>query len=384
MQYDFGLSGLNGPRRTLTLVERLSSLNWALVILVIIISGVGGAMLFSAAGGNMDPWASRHLVRAAIFIGLMLFIALVDIRIWMQLAYPIYALGFALLILVEFVGTSGGGAERWLDLKVIQIQPSEFMKIAVVIALARYFNGLTLKQIGNPLYLIIPALLTLVPAAVVLKQPDLGTSLLIVIVGGSVFFVAGLRLWKLALAVMGAAAVAPFLWLGLKPYQQRRVLTFIDPENDPLGAGYHIIQSKIAFGSGGFVGKGFLSGTQGQLQFLPEAQTDFVFALIAEEMGFLGAMVVIFLFVILIAISQSISFRSENHFGRLLAAGLTANIFFYLFVNIGMVMGMLPVVGVPLPLVSYGGSAMLATVVCLGLIMCVHVHRSLSITGEDH
>ena len=242
------------------------------------------------------------------------------------------------------------------------------------------FNGLPQSDIGNPIYLIIPALLVVIPAGLILQQPDLGTSVKLTLVGLAVLFVAGVRLWKFLLAALSLFMIAPFLWLTLHDYQKSRLATFVDPENDPLGSGYHIIQSKIAFGSGGIFGKGFLLGSQSQLDFLPETQTDFIFSLIAEEWGLFGGFVVLALYATLIAMSLATSFRCQNHYGRLIAVGVTMNLFLYLFINVGMVMGVLPVVGVPLPLLSFGGTAMLAVMVALGLVMNVHIYQDLKLS----
>ncbi|MDX1401032.1 MAG: rod shape-determining protein RodA [Kiloniellales bacterium] len=364
----------------LSLARKLWQVNWGLVFVVAVVAAFGIAMLFSAANGSFDPWASRQATRFAAGFIIMIGIAVVDIRIWFRYAYFFYFGALLLLVAVEIVGTTGMGAQRWIDLKVIQLQPSEIMKIAIVLALARYFNGLSHEEIAGPLYLITPLLLVLMPVGLVLKQPDLGTAGILVMVSGALFFAAGVRLWKFALVGAGGLAAIPIAWNFLHEYQRRRVLTFINPETDPQGAGYHILQSKIALGSGGVFGKGFLGGTQAHLNFLPEKQTDFIFTMMAEELGMVGGLVLIGLYLLILVYGFAIALRARNHFGRLLAIGVTVNFFLYLFINIAMVMGLIPVVGVPLPLISYGGTALLTVMASIGLLMSVYVHRDVRIS----
>jgi rod shape determining protein RodA len=285
----------------------------------------------------------------------------------------------ALLVAVEVRGAVGMGAQRWIDLGVIQIQPSEMMKIAAVLALARYFNGRTVEDVGRPLRLVVPALLILMPAGLVLKQPDLGTALMLVLCGAAMFFLAGVRVWQFGLVLAAGVGAVPVAWRFLRDYQKNRIYTFLDPENDPLGAGYHSLQSKIAIGSGGWSGKGFLMGTQSHLNFLPERQTDFIFTMLAEEWGFIGGLVLLGLYLLIFAYGFAIAMRSKNHFGKLLALGITTNLFLYVFINTAMVMGLIPVVGVPLPLISYGGTAMLTVMFGFGLLMSVYIHRDVRI-----
>ena len=364
----------------LSLARKLWQVNWGLVFVVAVVAAFGIAMLFSAANGSFDPWASRQATRFAAGFIIMIGITVVDIRIWFRYAYFFYFGALLLLVAVEIVGTTGMGAQRWIDLKVIQLQPSEIMKIAIVLALARYFNGLSHEEIAGPLYLITPLLLVLMPVGLVLKQPDLGTAGILVMVSGALFFAAGVRLWKFALVGAGGLAAIPIAWNFLHEYQRRRVLTFINPETDPQGAGYHILQSKIALGSGGVFGKGFLGGTQAHLNFLPEKQTDFIFTMMAEELGMVGGLVLIGLYLLILVYGFAIALRARNHFGRLLAIGVTVNFFLYLFINIAMVMGLIPVVGVPLPLISYGGTALLTVMASIGLLMSVYVHRDVRIS----
>jgi rod shape determining protein RodA len=364
----------------LTIGEKLVQLNWVLVLLLAAIAGVGAAMLYSAANGSFEPWAVRHLIRFGVALGMLVVVALVDIRIWLRLAYPIYGLTFLLLVAVEVMGTIGMGAQRWIDLGVITLQPSEMMKVALVLALARFFHAPTLEEVWRPTRLLTPIFLVLAPVALVLKQPDLGTALMLMMVGGAIFFLAGVRLWKFVVVIAAGLAAIPVGWQFLHDYQKNRVLTFLNPERDPLGAGYHILQSKIALGSGGISGKGFLMGSQSHLNFLPEKQTDFIFTMLAEEMGLIGGVALLGLFALVILYGTVIGLRSRNHFGRLVALGLTTNLFLYVFINIAMVMGLIPVVGVPLPLISYGGTAMLTVMIGMGLIIGVFIHRDTRIS----
>jgi len=358
-----------------SLAVKLVNVNWLLVALVTAIACVGFAMLYSAANGSWQPWAERQLLRYAVAALLMLAVAVVDIRLWLRAAYTFYALTFLLLIAVQVRGAIGMGAQRWIDLGLIQLQPSEFMKIALIMALARYFNSLTPEEVGQPTKLIVPALLVLVPALLVLKQPDLGTAMMLVVGGAAMFFLAGVRWWKFALVLAGAGAAGPIAWRFLRDYQKNRIYTFLDPESDPLGAGYHSLQSKIAIGSGGTFGKGFLEGTQSHLNFLPERQTDFIFTMLAEEFGLAGGLGLLALYSLVFVYGYAIAFRSRSHFGKLLAFGITTNIFLYVFINTAMVIGLIPVVGVPLPLISYGGTSMLTVMFGFGLLMSVYVHR---------
>jgi rod shape determining protein RodA len=371
------------PRSSLAL--KVLGINWGLLLLLTCIASIGFAMLYSAANGHWEPWASKQVARYAVSVVIMILVATVDLRFWLRAAYAIYAGAVVLLIAVELRGAVGMGAQRWIDLGIIQLQPSELMKIALVLALARYFSLLTIEEIGRPVRLIIPTLLILVPAALVLKQPDLGTAMMLTLSGGAMFFIAGVRWWKFALMLVGAGGAAPVAWRFLRDYQRNRILNFLDPENDPLGAGYHSLQSKIAIGSGGLFGKGFMLGSQAHLNFLPEKQTDFIFTMLAEEFGLVGGVVLLALYMLVFVYGFAIAFRSRNHFGRLLALGITVNVFLYVFINTAMVMGLIPIVGVPLPLISYGGTAMLTVMFGFGLMMSVYVHRDLRLGrgGEE-
>lgn len=366
-------------RKQHMLSVKLLSVNWPLVALVITIAGVGFALLYSAANGSWHPWASRQAARFLVALLMMLAVAMVDLRLWLRVAYGFYAVTMLLLIAVEVRGAIGMGAQRWIDLGLIQIQPSEFMKVALVMALARYFNRRPAEDVRNPLKLIVPALLILIPAVLVLKQPDLGTATMLVIGGAAMFFLAGVRLWFFGAIFAAAAAVIPFGWRHLRDYQKERILSFLNPESDPLGAGYHSLQAKIAIGSGGVYGKGFLSGTQAHLSFLPERQTDFIFTILGEEFGLVGGLLLLALYAMVFIYGYAIAFSSRSHFGRLLAFGITTNMFLYVFINVAMVIGLIPVVGVPLPLVSYGGTSMLTVMFGFGLLMSVYVHRDVRI-----
>ncbi|MGD9537151.1 MAG: rod shape-determining protein RodA [Alphaproteobacteria bacterium] len=361
------------------IIERLLHLHWGFVLLICLPVAVGCVMLYSAAGGSFDPWASRQLIRFGIGGTLMLVVALVDIRFWMRAAYTIYGIAFMLLVGVEIMGDIGKGAQRWIDVGIVQLQPSELMKIALVLALARYFHGLDLEQIRRPSYIIVPVLMTLLPAGLVLKQPDLGTAVLLLLGGVVILYLAGIRLWLLGLGAAALIGALPVAWQFLHDYQKQRVMTFLDPESDPLGAGYHILQSKIALGSGGLTGKGFLQGSQSYLNFLPEKQTDFIFTMLAEEFGLVGSICLLLLYALIIAAGLLVALRARHQFGRLLAFGVATTFFFYVFINVAMVTGLVPVVGVPLPLISYGGSAMLTLMAGFGLILNVHIFRDLQI-----
>ncbi len=336
-------------------------------------------MLYSAANGSYEPWAWRQMVRFGIGLLLMFAIAMVNVRHLLRAAYPIFFVALALLVAVEFIGSSGMGAQRWMDLSIVRIQPSEIMKIALILALARYFHGLTVEEIQRLPSLIIPLLMVIVPSWLVIRQPDLGTAVLLMMESAAIFFLAGIRLWMFGAALAATLAAIPIGWHYLLDYQQQRVLTFLNPERDPLGAGYHILQSKIALGSGGLFGKGFLAGSQSHLNFLPEKQTDFIFTMLAEEFGLVGAVTLLGLYLLILAMGIAISTRCTSRFGRLVGMGVTATFFLYVFINIAMVTGLIPVVGIPLPLISYGGTAMIMLLISFGLLMSVYIHRDVTL-----
>jgi rod shape determining protein RodA len=359
----------------LGLREKLWNLNWSLVVLLGLTTSLGVATLYSAANGSWDPWASRHAMRFGACVAMMIVVALIDIRFWMRQAYLIYGVALVLVVCVEFIGTIGMGAQRWITIGPLSIQPSEIMKISLVLALARYFHGAGEDDPERPFALIIPVVLILLPAALVMRQPDLGTAMMLIMIGAAVLFIVGVSWWMFAVVGVAALATMPIAWSMLRDYQRQRILTFLDPERDPLGSGYHIMQSKIALGSGGVLGKGFVQGTQSHLNFLPEKQTDFIFTMFAEEFGLIGALVLLALYLLLIAYGFAIGLRVRNHFSRVLALGLSTMLFLYVFINIAMVMGLVPVVGVPLPLISYGGTAMLAIMFGFGLMLSASIHR---------
>ena len=357
------------------LMGKLGQVNWTLILLIGILASVGFAMLYSAAHGNLSPWASRQMAIFAFSLVVMLAIALVDIRVWLRHAYWPYGLNLALLVAVEVFGEPKGGAQRWLDLDVFQLQPSEFVKFTLVLALARYFHRLNFDDIGRPQFLLTPLVLIAIPVILVQRQPDLGTALFILLGGAAFFFIAGVRLWKFAVVAVAIMVAVPVVWPMLKDYQQDRGLPFLSLERDPGNSGYQILQSKIALGSGGTFGRGYMKGTQSHLNFLPERQTDFIFTMLAEEFGLVGGLGLLGLYALLLAYGTAIAMRSTSQFGRLLAMGVTIMVFLYVFINIAMVMGLLPVVGLPLPLISRGGTAMLAVLGGFGLVISVYVHR---------
>jgi len=366
------------------LTAKLWQISWLYVLLLCALASVGYVALYSAAGGSPEPYASRHLLRFGLGLVLMLGIALVDIRFIARFSWIAYASGVGLLVLVERMGHVGKGAQRWIDIAGMQWQPSEFMKIVLVLALASWFHRASWERMGNPLFLIPPAVAVLVPVVLILKEPNLGTAVITAVVGGTIFLGAGMRWWKVVLLLGGIASVAPFAYSHMHDYQRARIETFLNPESDPLGAGYNIIQSKIALGSGGMWGEGFLQGTQGHLNFLPEKQTDFIFTTLGEEFGFVGGIALIGLLALIVAGGMAMALRCRHQFGRLVALGISMNFFMYVFVNIAMVMGVIPVGGVPLPLVSHGGSAMIMVLIGFGLLMSVYVHRDVEFAnGRD-
>ncbi len=378
-----------GSAPGLRMTQRIRQIPWSLVILIAMVASIGFAMLYSAAGGNADLWMNKQMVRFAAGICIMLAIGMVDLQRLAKIAYPLYAVAFVLLVYVEFLGEIGMGAQRWIDLKFFQLQPSELMKISLCLVLARYFHGLTYEEIGRPWVLIVPTLLVVLPAGLVLKQPDLGTAGMLLLAGAGIFFVAGVRWWKFAIVFALGIAGSVGAWNSgfLHDYQKARLVTFLDPANDALGAGYHITQSKIALGSGGVWGKGLMQGSQAQLDFLPERQTDFIFTMLGEELGLVGGLLVLTLYSLLVVYGFAIALRTRSHFGRLLAFGVTMNLFLYFFINTAMVMGLIPVVGIPLPLISYGGTAMMTVMVGFGLLMAVYIQRDFRVgrrtSGED-
>ena len=364
-----------GPRKILYL-------NWPLAVLLAAVAGVGFLMLYSVAGGSWTPWAEPQMKRFAMGFVLMLIIAVVPIWFWRSMAGVAYLSSLLLLVAVEFFGSVGMGAQRWIDLGFMRLQPSELMKVTLVMMLAAYYDWLPAAKKSRPFWVLLPVLLIIIPVALVLRQPDLGTSILLLAAGGGLMFLAGVH-WGYFAAVIGAGVgliTTVFQsrgteWQLLKDYQYRRIDTFLDPASDPLGAGYHITQSKIALGSGGWTGRGFMQGTQSRLNFLPEKHTDFIFTTLAEEFGFIGAFSLLALYALIILFCVVSALANKDRFASLLTLGVALNFFLFFAVNMSMVMGLAPVVGVPLPLVSYGGSAMLVLMLAFGLAQSAHVHR---------
>lgn len=365
----------------MTFQEKLSSFSWFFLLLIFFVAAVGFMCLYSAAGGDMSPWAGKHLARFSLGVVGLFIVSMIDIRIWMKLAYPVFGAIVLLLVYVDIKGHIGMGAQRWINLGFMQLQPSEVMKVAAVLALARFFHAATEDDMSNPRFLAIPAAVMLIPVGLIALQPDLTTAIIVAAVGVYMFFMAGVNYW-IFIGAGGAVIVgAPIAWLFfMHDYQKQRVLTFLNPESDPLRAGYQIIQSKIAVGSGGVSGKGFLQGSQSHLNFLPEKQTDFIFTLFAEEWGLIGGLALLGLLALVVAYGHIIALRCQNQFGRLLASGVVINFSLYIFINVAMVMGLIPVAGVPLPMISHGGTAMLSVLFGFGLLMSAYVHRDIRFT----
>ncbi len=357
-------------------------LNWPLVLLLIAVASVGFLMLYSVAGGSFRPWVEPQMKRFALGLLAMFIVALVPIWFWRNMAALAYLLSLALLLMVEFFGVTGMGAQRWIDLGFMRLQPSELAKVTLVMFLAAYYDWLPMKKVSHPFWVAVPLFLIMLPTFLVLTQPDLGTALLLVFGGGGLMFVAGVH-WGYFAAVIASGVglvVAVFQsrgtsWQLLKDYQYRRIDTFLDPAQDPLNAGYHITQAKIALGSGGWTGRGFMQGTQSRLNFLPEKHTDFIFTTLAEEFGFIGGISLLGLYALIIVFCVASALSNKDRFASLLTFGVALTFFLYFAVNMSMVMGLAPVVGVPLPLVSYGGSAMLVLMAAFGLVQSAHIHK---------
>ena len=374
-------SALTRPGQRDRLVVKFGEIDWTFCALLCLIAGVGALMLYSVANGSWEPWAAKHLIRFGLCLLLTLALALVDIRVWFIVAYPLYLIGLILLLAVMVKGEVSLGAKRWLNLHVVRIQPSEIMKIGLVLALARFYHGLSANEARFSWKLLIPAAMIGVPVLLVAKEPDLGTAILLALTGAAVVILAGLSLRVLILGAVGVAAGVPVLIKVMQPYQRDRLLTFLHPEADPSGSGYHILQSKIALGSGGLLGRGFELGSQSQLDFLPEKHTDFIFATLAEEFGFIGSFSVLVLYLAVILIALRTSSLAHSHFGRLAGSGVTATFALYVLINAAMVMGMAPVVGVPMPMMSFGGTVMLTVMIGFGLVQSVKVHRYTEVTS---
>jgi rod shape determining protein RodA len=371
-------SALTRPGERERLSVKLTQIDWRLTALLCLIAGIGTAMLYSIAGGHWDPWAAKHLIRFGALLTMMLGLALVHPKWWFGAAYPLYGVLIVMVLLIEFtpLGYTAGGAKNWLNLGFIRIQPAEFMKLGLVLALARWYHSHSAQDARWSWKLVFPAGMIGLPFILVAKQPDLGSAMVIGLTGAAVMFLAGLS-WRVIAA--GAAAVVaivpPFVMFGMHEYQRNRVLTFLSPESDPSGTGYNIIQSKIALGSGGLLGRGYGLGSQSQLEFLPERQTDFIFSTVSEEFGFVGSFTLLACYLAIILIALRISSLSHSHFGRISSAGMTAFFALFVLVNGAMVMGLAPVVGVPMPLLSYGGSSMMTVMIGFGLVLSTRVHR---------
>ena len=367
-------------KNRLSIGDKMMDVNWGLVLLIALLASAGFAMLYSVAGGHFSPWATPQIIRFIAGCFILVAVAMIDIRIWMSLAYPAYALALLLLVAVVVAGHSGRGAQRWINLGGVDLQPSELMKVSLVLALARFLHGKSVEEVSRPLSLGIAMAMIGIPAIFVVLQPNLGTTLIIVADGCALLFLAGLSWYWITPALAAVATAVPLAWrFVLHDYQKARVMTFLDPDSDALGAGWNITQAKIAIGSGGLSGKGFLNGTQSRLNFLPEKQTDFIFTNFGEEFGFVGSVALLILFAVVIGYGLQIAMAARSQFGRLLAMGVTLNFFFYIMINGLMVMGLIPVVGIPMPLLSYGGTAMLTVMFGFGLLMSVHVHRQVEI-----
>ena len=362
--------------------RKILFINWGLVALIIGAASSGFVMLISVAGGSLDPWASAQMQRFSIGLVAMFVIAMTPIWIWRNVSVPIYIIALLLLLLVEFLGSTGMGAQRWINLGFINLQPSEVAKIALVMLMAAYYDWLPNDKVSRPFWVLVPLIFISLPVLLVIQQPDLGTSILLLLSGVTVMFLAGVHwiYFGTVMALSTGLVLALFKsrgteWQLLQEYQFLRIDTFLNPDSDPLGAGYHITQSKIALGSGGWTGRGFMEGTQSRLNFLPEKHTDFIFTTIAEELGFVGSISILAIYVAIIIFCLFSALRHKERFSSLLSLGLTVTFFLFFAVNMSMVMGLAPVVGVPLPLISYGGSAMLVLMGAFGLIQSAHVHR---------
>lgn len=371
-------SALTRPGERDRLSTKVSELDLRLVGLLCVVALVGVAMLYSIAGGEWRPWAINHVIRFGVMLVVMLGLAMLHPKWWFRAAYPLYAVLLILVLMIEFtpLGYEAGGAKNWLNLGFMRIQPAEFMKLGLVLAMARWYHNHTAQEARWSWKLLIPVGMIAVPFLLVAKQPDLGSAMIIGLTGAVIMFVAGLS-WRV-IAAGGVAAVVtipPFVMFGMHEYQRNRVLTFLSPESDPSGTGYNIIQSKIALGSGGLLGKGYGLGSQSQLEFLPERHTDFIFSTVAEEFGFVGSFTVLACYVAIILISLRIASLAHSHFGRLAAAGMVAFFALFVLINGAMVMGLAPVVGVPMPLLSYGGSSMMTVMLGFGLVLATRVHR---------
>ena len=359
----------------LTFFQKLRSIDYILIICILIIGFLSCIAMYSSEGGEISYYTKNHMVRFLSFFLLMIFVSFVNIKLWHSLSYIFYFVILILLIWASLYGVTASGSQRWINLYFINLQPSELMKIAIIICFAKYYHRSQIYNVNKFTNIIIPLVVLALPIFLVLSQPDLGTSILIALSGIMVLWLAGVNVKYFVFSGLVFVISAPFIVSFLQPYQKLRILSFINPDRDPLGSGYQIIQSKIAVGSGGLFGKGFLKGTQGYLEFLPEKHTDFIFTLYSEEFGFVGSIFLLLVYSIMIYRIVIIGTLSRSYFGRLFCYGFAASVFIYITVNMSMVLGLLPIVGSPLPIMSYGGSSMLATMIGLGIVMSVKIYR---------
>ncbi len=357
------------------MISKLFEVNLLLITLIYLLGIIGVGMIYAATDGVWMQGAVQHMFRLVMTGGLLICVAMVDVKVWYSLAYPLYLLALVLLLAVDFVGINVNGSQRWLDFGFMRLQPSEIMKLGLVMALARYYHDLEAWRVSHISGVAGAVLLIALPVQFVLRQPDLGTTLLLAATGIAIVFLAGIN-WRVILsALISLLIIIPlFVRFGLKDYQRSRILTFFDPERDPTGASYHITQSKIALGSGGFSGKGFMNGTQRQSGWVPENRTDFIFTVIGEEFGLVGGVLTMGIYAALIALTIWLALQCKNLFSQLLILGIVTTFALYIFINLGMVMGLMPVVGVPLPLISYGGTVILTTMFSFGLVLSCQLH----------
>ena len=358
-----------------TFFQKIRSLDYILILCILFLGVISSAAMYSTDGGELLYHSESHIIRFFIFFIMMIFISFINIKVWHTFGYVFYIIVLGLLIWASLFGITAQGSQRWIDLYFLNLQPSELMKIAIIICFAKYYHRIQIAHVNRIKNIIIPILILFIPIALVVSQPDLGTSILIALSGIIVLWLAGVNIKYFFYSSLVFIISAPFVISFLKPYQKLRILTFFDPDKDPLGAGYQIIQSKIAVGSGGLFGKGFLKGTQGYLEFLPEKHTDFIFTLFSEEFGFLGSLLLLVIYAVLIFRIIRIGSFSRSFFGKFFCYGFGSAIFVYITVNMAMVLGLLPIVGSPLPIMSYGGSSMLATMIGLGIVMSVKVYN---------
>jgi len=356
--------------------DKLKKFKWSLIVVIILIASYGILLLYSASGGNWEPWASRQFFRLCFGLFILICFSFINVYWWLRASYILYILSLLLLLIVDIKGYVGMGAKRWINLGFFSLQPSEILKITMVLAISRYYQGISFIEIKKIKNLFVPILIILIPIFLVLRQPDLGTALLLLISGGFMLFVSCIGLTTIIFIIIFFFTSLPFLWYLLHDYQKDRILIFLNPERDPMGIGYHILQSKIALGSGGLFGNGWLQGSQNKLNFLPEKQTDFIFSVLGEEFGFIGTIILILLYLYLILNCYNIAFGLKSTFSRLVIIGFVSVIFLYVFINMAMVMGLVPIVGLPLPLVSYGGTSMITILIELGIIQSINIYRN--------